>query len=58
MKMGTLAEKINVSATRYADVMAANESALIDSSADVIMGTPTFFFAGVGIAQIIVATLD
>lgn len=36
----------------------AQSAVLIDASADVLMGTPTFFLAGVGIAQLVVNTME
>jgi hypothetical protein len=56
--MHLIAQKINVLADRHGEGLPAAEAALVDSSADVIMGTPTFFLLGIGVAQLVVTTLD
>ncbi|MBT1666338.1 hypothetical protein [Curtobacterium flaccumfaciens] len=54
----TLIEIITEQASVHEARTSRDRAALVDSSADVVMGTPTFFLAGVGVAQLIVTTLD
>ena len=58
MIMNNIVDKINASADLHAAGLPADRANLVDSSADVVMGTPTFFLAGIGIAQLIISALD